>query len=806
MSWKTPMRTNRVWHLIATMIVSIVIGSPAPLAAQISRLGDTALLTSSVGELHGNDVAYDPVNDVYLVVAAYRSVWGAFVSGSGTPLGNVFLIKAGSDWPTAHYARVKYSPHLTNGTSGSGGFLVTWHEDAVTQGSNIVFARAVAYGVGPTGPELALSSNPTFWNMGAAIAYSETSRRFLVTWTTVAWGIEGRFIDVEAGSGLPSLNTGVLSITPPSGGGAMGAGTAWDPTTDQFGVGYTGWDGSGAFAGFVRVRTGDGLVSGRATFAYSAGTFLSDIDFNPVTGNFVMAWSNSFGSNRAEFTPASGLVGSGLISSTMGTVNSLGLAFNPVSGTFLATGHGATCSAAGVELNSDGAPLSTATALNDCGSGDTGSFFPRPTSRSNERHFAVSFSLSLTKLSFQRIATASTGKGGGGGVSGPAPLSMTSLTASPTLPVFEGTSVTWTASTSGGTAPIQFQFWRFTEGAGWTVGQAYSTSNTFTWTPPAGTHALQVWARSSDSTAAYDVYTSSGPFSVVPTTPSITSLTANVANPATLNTPVTWTAQAVGGAGPLQYQFWRFTPATGWQLGQAYSTSNMFTWSPPLGTSHIQVWVRSATSSAAYDDWRGATIDVSSSPATLTSLTPNFTFYAPSGAQLTWTAVGTGGSGPLEYKFFRYSYNSKSWTVMRDWSPSNQAAWTPEASDSGHHAVQAWVRTIGDTSAYEDWRGTSPFIVTDSTSLTLAANQPLAGLRQGQDVTWVANVEPTGTWEYRFFTFDGSAWTLQQVGLSNAFTWTLTAGTRAIQVWIRRPGPGTLWERWEGSGVFVVSP
>jgi hypothetical protein len=415
------MRNNRHRLIPGLLGLLLLVFIPSAATGQISRVGSTALLTASVGELHGNDVAYDPVNDVYLVVAAYRSVWGAFVSGSGTPLGGVFLIKAGSGWPTAHYARVKYSPHLTNGTSGSGGFLVTWHQDVVTPGSNIVFARAVAYGVGPTGPELPLSSGPTYWNNGPAIVYSETSRRFLVVWTTLGWGIEGRFIDVAAGSGLPSVSSGILSIAPPAGGGAMSPGAAWDPVNDQFGVSYTGFGAGGAFSGFVRVRTGDGLVSGRATFGHSAGNFISDIDFNSATGNFVMAWSSSFGSTRAEFTPASGLVGSGLISSTLGTVNTMGLSFNPVSGTFLATGHGATCSVAGVELDSDGAPLGTATPLNDCGPGDTGSFFPRPTGRRNDRHFGVSFSQSLTKLSFQRIATASTGKNGGGGGTPPGP-------------------------------------------------------------------------------------------------------------------------------------------------------------------------------------------------------------------------------------------------------------------------------------------------------------------------------------------------------------------------------------------------
>jgi hypothetical protein len=84
------------------------------------------------------------------------------------------------------------------------------------------------------------------------------------------------------------------------------------------------------------------------------------------------------------------------------------------------------------------------------------------------------------------------------------PLTVASLTASNTPGA--GVTTTWTAQTSGGTAPVQYEFWRL-DADGWHMVQGYSTNNTYTWTPSlgsAGTHVLQVWVRNAGSAAEYD--------------------------------------------------------------------------------------------------------------------------------------------------------------------------------------------------------------------------------------------------------------------------------------------------------------
>lgn len=84
------------------------------------------------------------------------------------------------------------------------------------------------------------------------------------------------------------------------------------------------------------------------------------------------------------------------------------------------------------------------------------------------------------------------------------PPTGVTLTPAPSSPQPAGTPVVWTATATGGTAP-QFRYWVLPQGGAWTVGQGYSGSPTFPWTPSStGTYMVCVWARSGSSTADRD--------------------------------------------------------------------------------------------------------------------------------------------------------------------------------------------------------------------------------------------------------------------------------------------------------------
>jgi len=299
----------------------------------------------------------------------------------------------------------------------------------------------------------------------------------------------------------------------------------------------------------------------------------------------------------------------------------------------------------------------------------------------------------------------------------PAKPDMTALRANVAFPAATGTPITFTADATGGIAPLQYKFWRYKSGAGWTMARDWSSANSFTWTPGAsdvGTYTLQAWVRNAGATGDPDSwkaldFTVSNSSAV-----QIQSVTANRSFPSGTGTPITWTAMASGGsAGPLQYRFWRYNNSTGsWTLAQDYSASNTYTWTPgyaDVGSYTLQVWVRSAGSTASYEAWVAtSTFSIVRVGVTITSFSASRSFPSAPGTPITWTATATGGSGTLEYKFYRYKYGS-GWTLVQDYGSSNTLTWTPGAGDTGDYVLQVWVRSVGSGVDYEAYAATDVF-------------------------------------------------------------------------------------------------
>ena len=80
-------------------------------------------------------------------------------------------------------------------------------------------------------------------------------------------------------------------------------------------------------------------------------------------------------------------------------------------------------------------------------------------------------------------------------------LTVTNLAASLPSPQLPGTTITFSATATGGTAPYQYKWW-VANGTTSTVGRDWSTSNTFAWTPPTASpnYLITVWARNASST------------------------------------------------------------------------------------------------------------------------------------------------------------------------------------------------------------------------------------------------------------------------------------------------------------------
>jgi hypothetical protein len=191
-------------------------------------------------------------------------------------------------------------------------------------------------------------------------------------------------------------------------------------------------------------------------------------------------------------------------------------------------------------------------------------------------------------------------------VGSPASLAVMSLSADRTWPVPAGTPVKWTATAVGGTGPYTFRFFVY-NGSTWTVGQEWSSADTWTWIPSAaGAYLVQVWVRSAGSLSTYDQWLGAPPAAIGAAVPIQTpTLTSSPMAPLVANSPVVLTATTSAGTAPYTYQFWVHNGTT-WSLGRDWAAANTWTWVPSAaGTYSIQVWIRNVGSGADVDAWRG---------------------------------------------------------------------------------------------------------------------------------------------------------------------------------------------------------
>jgi PKD repeat protein len=336
------------------------------------------------------------------------------------------------------------------------------------------------------------------------------------------------------------------------------------------------------------------------------------------------------------------------------------------------------------------------------------------------------------------------------------------------------------------------------------------------------THAYALPGPYTVTLTASNAVGASAPFSRTvtvgaPPKPIITGLAASPTLPQQAGTPITWTAMAVGGAAPLQYEFLLYTgSSTSWSVGRAYSASNTWTWTPSqAGQYAVQVWVKSNDSTAAYDAWRSSgffNIAAAGGPLTITSLTANPALPQPPGATITWTAMATGGVPPLQYQFLLYTGSTGHWAVARAFSTSNTWSWTP--LQAGQYAVQVWVKNSGSTASYDAWKGSGFFNIVTSgppASISALTASPALPQKSGTQIVWTATASGgTAPLQYQFLLYTGSSgtWSIARAySSSNTWTWTPSqAGQYVVQVWVKSNGSGAPYDAWKGSGFITITP
>ena len=296
----------------------------------------------------------------------------------------------------------------------------------------------------------------------------------------------------------------------------------------------------------------------------------------------------------------------------------------------------------------------------------------------------------------------------------PAPATGAFLFATPASSQPQGTPVTFIAVGAGGSLIYEYQFsYRLSGTPTYTLGQAYSSSSIWNWTTtaiPSASYNILVNVRSAGSTAASEAsatatfsFTGTGPASGV-------ALNPTPASPQVPGTSVLFTAAASGGSESYEYQFWLHN-GTSWSIMKPYGAAgdNNWSWSTSGvadGTYYIQVWARSAGSTAPYDARAEATYILSAvTPAATVTFTPPPSPASPQApgtrTPVLFTAVAGGGSGSYEYQF--WLFNGTSWSIMKPYGAAddNTWTWTTSGVTAGTYFIQVWARGAGSANPYE---------------------------------------------------------------------------------------------------------
>jgi hypothetical protein len=393
---------------------------PVPSHAQASREGPTFVAAGAWPGfgLRRPDIAYDPVNDVYLTVSAPMT-HGRFETADGVPLGtNEFYISSSAAYNQT--PRVAY---------GDGSFLVTWLDVRNDPKGNLawVYGRLVSFGAGgsPTfaGPDFLIGAavpgvDP---ERGASVAYSTVSKRFLVVFHQYGGGTQpANDLRGQLVSSTGQLVGAPINITFDN--HFQGeAGVGYSPTTDKFLVAYRHfYEPAGpATIQTKTVNATDGALGIAADIEAATNVNVPEVTWNPKASVFMVAWWRALpgsGLYLSRFINPDGTAAAAAAPMIVnyGGYDSLGIDYNVRSDTYFAVIHGRAPLTfpqedVGAEISGTGVPSAEfdVTVTNN----KLGNFNPRIAASTARNEWMMVTSTGFAIVSGQRIKTQANGGG-----------------------------------------------------------------------------------------------------------------------------------------------------------------------------------------------------------------------------------------------------------------------------------------------------------------------------------------------------------------------------------------------------------
>jgi hypothetical protein len=378
----------------------------ADAAGPAVRFGETTIAIAVAGGTLTTSVAYDSVNRVYLAVSTYGMLHGRFLDREGRPIGTPFPIQATGNY--SHAPAVTFAPEADG---GSGGFLVAWHSSDLAT-ATFIHARIVSFRAGgPASAETVLGTelSSTRWLLPPALAYSQASREFLVSWTRVEFGIRAVRLDVNAVPKAPAFavtQVGQYEAYPS---------ISYNPTNDCFVLVWSGFIEAIA-TGYVDARllqAGTNNLLGGARVGSGGGINITDVAYQSATNQFMVGWYRDTGRDgkasmgrlvNADLSPANNIVA---LSTLWKAYDALGLGYNPISNTFFMISHdgrglATSIEDGGVELGPSGVPVDNGF-LVTAGTGKA-NYYPRIAASTREPAWLVSTTYGFDSTRTQLVA------------------------------------------------------------------------------------------------------------------------------------------------------------------------------------------------------------------------------------------------------------------------------------------------------------------------------------------------------------------------------------------------------------------
>ncbi|MEA2562185.1 MAG: hypothetical protein QOH06_3689 [Acidobacteriota bacterium] len=364
-----------------------------------------------------------------------------------------------------------------------------------------------------------------------------------------------------------------------------------------------------------------------------------------------------------------------------------------------------------------------------------------------------------------------------------------------------GTTITWTATGSGGTGSAkQYAFFRKKVGTSTWIpaitSPAWQPGNVMSWTPGAGdvgTWETSIWMKDADTPPTMNGYGHAAYYTpgLVEVVGPLTLSCSGSPVSSTYGNAITWTANASGGHTPtIQYAFFRRRSGTGdsgWipaVTSPAWQAGNTMTWTPTssdVGSWDIYTWVRDGNTPANMNIYgyaagcNSGSFQVTAPLGLSGTGSPSSSDY---GNTITWTAYASGGYPPTtRYALFRRPSGSGTagWIPSVNspaWQTSNVMSWTPTSSDAGSWDIYIWVKD-GNTPANMNVYGYAAGYNAGSVEVTAPVYQSHApiGYVDGYDRqhVWGWACDPDYPVESNRVDFWSTAW--QFLGSADAYSW-----------------------------------